>query len=83
MRNSGILFADLEKTFTRATSRAQADAIQMKNFRKSAFTYGSIVIVMICSPVNRTCLGKKAYLVLLEKQDEVETVIMCWYFAFP
>lgn len=55
VRNLGILFADLEKTFTRATSRAQADAIQMKNFRKSAFTYCAIVIVMICAFVNRTC----------------------------
>lgn len=54
--NLGILFGDLEKTFTRATSRAQADAIQMKHFRKSAFTYCAIVIVMICTFVNRTCL---------------------------
>lgn len=37
VRNLGILFADLEKTFTRATSRAQADGIQPKNFGKSAF----------------------------------------------
>lgn len=49
MRNLGILFADLEKTFTRATSRAQADAIQLKNSRKSAFAYRAIVIVMICA----------------------------------
>lgn len=57
VRNLGILFADLEKTFTRATSKPQADAILMKNFRKSAFTYYCvIVIVMICALVNRTCL---------------------------
>lgn len=39
MRNLGILFAELEKTFTRVTSRAQTDGIQLKNFRKSAFAY--------------------------------------------
>lgn len=56
MRNLGILFADLEKTFTRATSRTQADAIQVKNFRKNAFAYFAIVIVMICALVNRICI---------------------------
>lgn len=56
MINLGMLFADLEKTFTRATFRVQADAIKLKNFRKCPFAYCTIVIVMICAPVNRTRL---------------------------
>lgn len=44
VRNLGILFADLERPFTRATSRAQADAIQLKKFKKSVFAYCAIVI---------------------------------------
>lgn len=55
-RNLGILFVDLEKPFTRATSRAQADAIRLKKFRKSVFAYCAIVIVLVCALVNRTCL---------------------------
>lgn len=49
MRNLGILFAELEKTFTRATSRAQRDGIQLQNFRKSAFAYCASLGNDLCS----------------------------------
>lgn len=58
-RNLEILFADLEKNFIRATSRAQGDTIQLKNFRKSAFACCATVniIVMNCALVNRIYLA--------------------------
>lgn len=56
MRNLGILFAELEKTFTRATSRAQRDGINCKTLEK-VLLHIVPVLVMICALAKRTCLA--------------------------